>query len=123
MPDVSIVVRPPDAEPGLSTPVQLKNSRFSRPFSMFVKMYGLPSYNGFNPTSFVAITYTILFGIMFGDLGQGLAIALLGLIINKKTGSELGAIFTRVVFQVQFLVYSMVLFLALSIYLTHSIKR
>ncbi|NLP25833.1 MAG: ATPase [Clostridiales bacterium] len=96
LPDVSIVVRPPDAEPGLSTPVQLKNSRFSRPFSMFVKMYGLPSYNGFNPTSFVAITYTILFGIMFGDLGQGLAIALLGLIINKKTGSELGAIFTRV---------------------------
>lgn len=94
--DVSIIVKPPDSEPEFSTPVQLRNSRFSRPFSMFVKMYGLPSYNGFNPTSFVAITYTILFGIMFGDLGQGLVIALAGFILSKKTGNELGAIFTRI---------------------------
>ena len=96
LPDVSIISKPPDSEPGFSTPVQLKNSRFSKPFSMFVEMYGLPSYNGFNPTSFVAITYTILFGIMFGDLGQGLVIALLGFILNKKNGSALGAIFTRI---------------------------
>ena len=40
----------------------------------------------------MAITYTLLFGIMFGDLGQGLVLAIGGLIFWKKTGSSLGKI-------------------------------
>ena len=63
---------------------------------MFVEMYGLPSYNGFNPTMLVAVTYTLLFGIMFGDLGQGLLLSFLGLIIYKKSGNRLGAILQRI---------------------------
>ena len=63
---------------------------------MFVEMYGLPSYNGFNPTMLVAVTYTLMFGIMFGDLGQGLLISLIGFIVYKKKGITLGAILERV---------------------------
>ena len=37
---------------------------------MFVKMYGLPGYNEFDPTIYLAITYSFIFGIMFGDVGQ-----------------------------------------------------
>ena len=62
---------PPDADANCTPPTILKNSWFTRPFRMLVEMYGLPNYNGFNPTAFVAVTYTLLFGIMFGDLGQG----------------------------------------------------
>ena len=80
----------------LKPPVKLKNNKFSGPFSMFVEMYGLPSYNGFNPTMLVAVTYTLLFGIMFGDLGQGLLLSFLGLIIYKKSGNRLGAILQRI---------------------------
>ena len=93
---VSVVFDPAENTENRKVPVKLKNNRFERPFSMFVEMYGLPSYGGFNPTTLVAITYTLLFGIMFGDLGQGLLISIIGFIIQKKTGNKLGGILGRV---------------------------
>lgn len=59
-------------------PVTLRNARTFRPFEYFVDMYGLPRYNELDPTAFVAITFTLLFGIMFGDLGQGILVAVIG---------------------------------------------
>lgn len=76
-------------------PVKLKNNWFIRPFEMFVKMYGLPSYNTFDPTPYVAVTYMILFGLMFGDVGQGLLVMLLGLLLTKLTKNGLAPIMTR----------------------------
>lgn len=87
---------PPDTS-AVSPPVKLKNGRFSAPFSMFVEMYGLPDYHGFNPTTLLAITYTILFGLMFGDLGQGLAMALVGFLLSRrKKKMALAPILTRI---------------------------
>lgn len=77
-------------------PIKLKNNLIFRPFEMFVKMYGLPEYNGFDPTPYVAVTYMLLFGIMFGDVGQGLAISLLGLIGSRFTKNGLFPIMTRI---------------------------
>ena len=94
--EVSVVIQPPDTDERLNIPVKLRNNKFTQPFSMFVEMYGLPSYNGINPTAFVAVTYTLLFGIMFGDLGQGIVLSLVGLIIAKKTGNMLGKIMERI---------------------------
>lgn len=94
--EVSVVVKPAENSGAVKTPVRLKTNRFSKPFSMFVEMYGLPSYNGFNPTTLVAVTYTLLFGIMFGDLGQGLLLALLGFFIYRKSKNKLGAIMERI---------------------------
>ncbi len=94
--EVSVITRNIGSDDLLNPPVKLRNNKFSNPFSMFVEMYGLPSYNGFNPTMLVAITYTILFGIMFGDLGQGLVISLIGYFVYKKTGNMLGAILQRI---------------------------
>ena len=96
IPEISIVNKNASESTEDTPPVKLKNNRFARPFSMFVEMYGLPSYNGFNPTMLVAITYTILFGIMFGDLGQGLVISLIGWFVYRKSGNMLGAILQRV---------------------------
>ncbi|NLJ16246.1 MAG: hypothetical protein GX346_03860 [Clostridiales bacterium] len=73
----------PEAEEN-SPPVLLKNNRVIKPFEMFVNMYGLPSYDGIDPTGYFAISYILLYGIMFGDLGQGLVIALLGFILKDK---------------------------------------
>lgn len=73
-------------------PTKLKNPRIAKPFEMYVKMYGLPKYGEFDPTIFVALTYSILFGAMFGDLGQGLCIFLLGLIIYLVKKIPLAAI-------------------------------
>jgi len=94
---VSLVMKPCSEGGGgdLETPVKLRNNKFSEPFSMFVELYGLPAYNDMNPTNFVAITYTLLFGIMFGDLGQGLVISLIGLILWKWKKMTLGRIMER----------------------------
>lgn len=55
-------------------PTKLKNFTLFQPFELFIRMYGLPSYNEIDPTSFVAITYSLIFGIMFGDVGQGICL-------------------------------------------------
>ena len=77
------------------TPVRLRNNRLIRPFEMFVKMYGLPSYSTFDPTPYVGVTYMILFGLMFGDVGQGFLVMLLGLLLTKLTKNGLAPIMTR----------------------------
>lgn len=73
-------------------PTKLKNLKLFKPFEMFIKMYGLPAYNEIDPTSFVAITYSIIFGIMFGDVGQGLCLVVGGLLIYKIKKMNLAAI-------------------------------
>ncbi len=73
-------------------PTKIKNNFFAKPFEFFVKMYGLPSYGEIDPTPLVAFTYTLIFGIMFGDFGQGAVLALLGYYAYKKKGMALGSI-------------------------------
>lgn len=94
--DIDIEVLPPDYDKRLKPPTKLKNGWFSRPFSMFVEMYGLPSIDDIDPTPFVAITYCLLFGIMFGDVGQGLLLALIGFLLVKFKGLRLGEIAIRI---------------------------
>lgn len=94
--DTVCTIQPYDADPSITPPVRLKNNWFTKPFEMFVTMYSLPSYKDIDPTSFVAFTYTILFGIMFGDLGQGLLLALIGFILRNKMA--LGRIMIRIGF-------------------------
>ena len=64
-------------------PVLLKNSPLLRPFELLVKMMGIPGNSEVDPTPAAAIAYIITFGVMFGDVGQGLVLALAGLIINR----------------------------------------
>ncbi len=80
---------------GVSTPpTKLRNPSFLNFFSFFVDMYGLPSYDEIDPTPIIAITYTLLFGLMFGDVGQGAVIALVGFLLYKLKGMKLGGIMT-----------------------------
>ena len=62
--DVHVESKPAMGDSRLTPPTKLKNNWFSRPFRMFVEMYGVPSYTDFDPTNLVAISYTFLFGMM-----------------------------------------------------------
>lgn len=83
---VFIVVEEDHAKFFGEPPTKLKNPKFFKPFEMFIRMYGLPSHDEFDPTIFVALTYTFIFGAMFGDVGQGLCLFIGGglLYITKK---------------------------------------
>lgn len=96
IPEVEVEINDADADKRIKPPTKLKNGWFSKPFGLFVEMYGLPSYHDIDPTPFVAWSYAILFGLMFGDLGQGIVLSLLGLWLYKKKGSMLGAIGIRI---------------------------
>lgn len=91
---VTFEVKDPEEVPELECPTLLKNNWFTRPFELFLGMYGVPKYTDFDPTSFMAITYCLLFGIMFGDLGQGLVLFIIGLVFEKK--GQLFGIINRV---------------------------
>lgn len=84
-----------DNEEKHSPPVKLKNNRFSRPFESFVEMYGLPSYNEIDPTVIVSVLYTLLFGIMFGDFGQGIVLSVVGAVMWRLKKMMLGRILIR----------------------------
>ena len=75
-----------------SPPTKLKNKKIFSPFEFFVSTYGLPKYSDIDPTSFVAITYTIIFGIMFADVGQGIALFLVGLFLSKIKKIKFGSV-------------------------------
>lgn len=69
----------PDKLTNEQIPVLLRHSRLLRPFEMLVSAYGLPDYRELEPTLFVALSYIIMFGMMFGDVGHGMVLALCGL--------------------------------------------
>jgi V/A-type H+-transporting ATPase subunit I len=69
-------------------PVLLKNPPFLRAFQGLVTNYGYPSYSELDPTLLLTLTFPLVFGIMFGDVGHGMVLALLGLLLaSRRVGS------------------------------------
>lgn len=65
---------------GLETvPVQFQGAAWLRPFRLLVTNFAIPRYNELDPTLFVGLSFIVLFGFMFGDIGQGAVLALIGL--------------------------------------------
>ena len=62
-------------------PVKLQHGKFVKSFERMIFSYGSPIYGAIDPTPFVAVFFTLLFGIMFGDFGQGLFFVLFGILM------------------------------------------
>ena len=73
-------------------PTKMKNPWLFNPFEMFIQMYGLPAYNEIDPTVLIGITYSFLFGFMFGDAGQGLCLLAGGFLLYRAKKMSLAAI-------------------------------
>ncbi len=94
---IKLVTEEPSSIGEITVPTQLKNNFFAQPFEDFVKMYGTPKYNELDPTSFLAFMYTLLFGMMFGDLGHGAVLLILGIILTAlNKGGFIAKIFIPV---------------------------
>lgn len=78
-------------EDAAEIPVIMSNPAMLKGFQGLVTNYGYPSYEELDPTLLLALTFPLFFGIMFGDVGQGLLLALLGgLLISRKIRSLRG---------------------------------
>ncbi len=73
-------------------PTKLKNPGLFKPFEMFIQMYGLPAYDEIDPTIILGLTYSFLYGFMFGDVGQGLCLMVGGYLLYRAKKMNLAAI-------------------------------
>lgn len=65
-------------------PVKLRHTRIFKPFELLIDAYGIPRYGTIDPTIFVAISFLIMFGAMFGDVGHGLVLSAVSLFLWKS---------------------------------------
>ena len=57
---------------------------FLRPFSILVRNFGTPRYDEFDPTLLFALTFILMFGSMFGDIGHGAVMLVAGWLFRRK---------------------------------------
>lgn len=86
---VMVEVLTPEAIPGvregiLKIPILFNNPYLLRPFERLTTAYGTPGYREVEPTAFLAIGFLVMFGMMFGDVGQGAVLLSLGYVIFRK---------------------------------------
>lgn len=83
-------------------PVLYNHNKFVKSFERIIFSYGAPLYGTLDPTPIVAVFFTLLFGIMFGDLGQGAVFLVLGILMNHgkpsflKKFSKFGYVFMAI---------------------------
>lgn len=65
-------------------PTLLRPRRLARPFRPLVDTYGAARYADIDPTPFAAVSFVFMFGMMFGDVGDGLLLAAMGLLLRQS---------------------------------------
>ncbi|TMI25444.1 hypothetical protein E6H36_06640 [Candidatus Bathyarchaeota archaeon] len=70
-------------------PTLVNTPSWFKPVQSIINNFGIPNYNELNPLPFMIISYPLIFGLMFGDFGQGPLFILFGLLfmrVRKKGG-------------------------------------
>ena len=73
---------PPPA--GAEAPLLLQNPWWVRPFEVFSRAFGMPARYAADPSALLAIVVPLLFGYMFGDVGQGAVLIAIGAAFRKR---------------------------------------
>lgn len=76
--------RAPLAEERQYVPSLIRHSRFLQSYQTLVQNYGIPRYGEFDPTLLFMVTFLLMFGVMFGDVGQGAVIVGFGWFMRHK---------------------------------------
>lgn len=78
------LLRLQEPPPGCEPPLILVNPRWMRPFEVFTRMLGVPGSSEVDPTRIVAVVSPLIFGYMFGDVGQGAVLFIAGLALARR---------------------------------------
>ncbi len=85
-PEIGLIHRKP--KEGETVPVALENSPMGRPFEAVVDLYGRTNYQGFDPSVYLSVFFTLSFAFCFSDVGYGLVLASLSLWLMRRSKSE-----------------------------------
>ncbi|MBF0255704.1 MAG: V-type ATP synthase subunit I [Gammaproteobacteria bacterium] len=78
--------RLPRPEEYAEAPVPPASHPWLRPFSLLVQQFGVPRYGEIDPTWLFSLSFCLMFGMMFGDVGQGALFVLFGLLFRARLG-------------------------------------
>lgn len=81
---INTLVHYPDAPDDTRAPMVMKNPWWAQPFELFASLLGTPSRDEADPSRVLALLVPLLFGYMFGDVGQGFVIMLTGLLLMRR---------------------------------------
>jgi V/A-type H+-transporting ATPase subunit I len=82
----SLESRKPRADERPQVPSVPVRSRLLQPFAMLVKQYGTPRYGEIDPTLLFTLTFLLMFGTMFGDVGHGGVLIVLAWVFRRRLG-------------------------------------
>jgi len=80
-------------------PTLLRNPRIAYVYEKIATGFGVPSYYEIDPTIFMLFSFPIIFGLMFGDVGQGSVLLVLTLFLYmlKRRNLKTSEIFTYLI--------------------------
>jgi V/A-type H+-transporting ATPase subunit I len=79
-----------DSEVDEESPVLLRHTKPVRPFKYLIDMYSTPNFKEIDPTLILAIIFPLFFGLMIGDLGYGIILVIMGLILKRRSVFGIG---------------------------------
>lgn len=82
--DARALLHFPAAPDNSQAPLLFMNPAWTRPFEMFTRALGMPAGSEADPTQVLAIVVPLMFGYMFGDIGQGLTIATIAWFLRRR---------------------------------------
>jgi V/A-type H+-transporting ATPase subunit I len=79
-----LTARNPRPDEHARVPTVMRHARWMRPFVALVSNYGIPRYGEIDPTLLFTVSFILMFGMMFGDIGHGAVILLGGLFARRR---------------------------------------
>jgi V/A-type H+/Na+-transporting ATPase subunit I len=71
-------------ENGQVLPTLLTNKSYTSTFEVITETQGIPRYGEIDPTPIIAFVWPLFYGLMFADLGHGLLLFGLGMLIKQR---------------------------------------
>jgi V/A-type H+-transporting ATPase subunit I len=72
------------AEAAQHLPTLLTNKSYMKTFEVITETQGLPGYKEIDPTPIIAFVWPLFYGLMFADLGHGLLLFGLGMLLRQR---------------------------------------
>lgn len=82
--NVHSIIHFPAAPREINAPMVMQNPKWAQPFEVFARMLGTPGAGEADPSRLLAFLVPLLFGYMFGDVGHGLVLVVVGSLLQRR---------------------------------------
>lgn len=73
---------------GEDVPTKMDNPSLVRPYELITRLFAIPEYKEFDPSLLIFVFFPIMFGMILGDVGYGVIIFLILVLLKKRFRTE-----------------------------------